>query len=58
MFSKDECHARKKGEIYFVDEDYLLINCGDGLINIKDIRDKDYNKIEQHNIFKQKDIFT
>lgn len=57
IFSIGACDARKKGEIYFVNDEYLLINCMDGLIKITEIRDENNNKINYEEVFKQRGIF-
>jgi methionyl-tRNA formyltransferase len=57
IFSEGICNARQTGEIYFVDEDYLLINSKDGLIRITDIQNENNQKINFEEVFKQKGIF-
>jgi methionyl-tRNA formyltransferase len=57
IFSKETCKARNFGEIYFVDEDYLLINCKDGLLKITEIRGEKNNKINFEEAFKPRGIF-
>jgi methionyl-tRNA formyltransferase len=57
IFSIENCKGRKFGEIYFVDEDYLLINCKDGLLKILDIFDDENNKINFEEVFKPRGIF-
>jgi methionyl-tRNA formyltransferase len=57
IFSLETCKARQVGEIYFTDEDYLLINCNDGLLKITEIFNEDYEKINYEEIFKPKGIF-
>jgi len=57
IFSNETCNARKNGEIYFVDEDYILINCKDGLLRIFEIRDENDNILKFENNFHQKEFF-
>jgi methionyl-tRNA formyltransferase len=57
IFSKETCRAKINGEIYFVDEDYLLVNCKDGLLRVFEIRDENNNVIEMEKNFKLKGIF-
>lgn len=57
IFSLETCKARNYGEIYFVDEDYLLINCQDGLLKITEIWDEVNKKVNFEEIFKPRGIF-
>jgi methionyl-tRNA formyltransferase len=57
IFSINTCNARQSGEIYFVDEDYLLINCKDGLIRITEIQNGNNKILNFEEVFKQKGIF-
>jgi methionyl-tRNA formyltransferase len=57
IFSIETCNARNTGEIYFVDEDYFLINCVNGLLKITEIRDADNYIIKPEEVFKQRGIF-
>lgn len=57
IFSIETCKARNIGEIYFVDEDYLLINCSDGLLKITNIKDEENNKIIFEEVFKPRGVF-
>lgn len=57
IFSVETCNARKAGEIYFIDEDYFLINCINGLLKITEIRDADNYIIKPEEVFKQRGIF-
>jgi len=57
IFSEGTCNAREKGEIYFVDEDYLLINCKDGLIKISEIQNENGQKVNPEEEFKLRGIF-
>ncbi|MCX6164566.1 MAG: formyltransferase family protein [Ignavibacteriae bacterium] len=56
IFSIETCKARNLGEIYFVDEDYLLINCKDGLLKIMGVQDEENKKINFEEVFKQRGI--
>jgi methionyl-tRNA formyltransferase len=57
IFSIDTCKARNIGEIYFVDEDYLLINCKDGLLKIIEVQNEESKKINFEEVFKPRGIF-
>jgi methionyl-tRNA formyltransferase len=57
IFSVESCKARNIGEIYFIDEDYFLINCSNGLIKITEIRDENINILKYEDVFKQKEKF-
>lgn len=57
IFDRDRCNARQPGELYFADDDYILINCIDGLIKITDIRDENKQRINYEDIFKPRGIF-
>lgn len=57
IFSIEKCKARNTGEIYFVDEDYFLINCSNGLLRVMEIRDEENNKIIAEEVFKQREKF-
>lgn len=57
IFSMDTCKARQIGEIYYLDEDYLLINCIDGLLKITEIRNDNNNKVNLEEVFKPKGLF-
>jgi methionyl-tRNA formyltransferase len=56
IFSIEKCKARQPGEIYFVDEDYFLINCNGGLLKIIEITDEENNIINPEKVFKQRGI--
>jgi|GEM_PF-900502 methionyl-tRNA formyltransferase len=58
IFSKETCNARKNGEIYFVDEDYILIICKDGLLRIFELRDEKDNVVNFEENFHQKEFFV
>jgi len=57
IFDRDRCNARHPGEMYFADDEYILINCMDGLLKITDLRDENNKKINCEEIFKPKGIF-
>ena len=57
IFSIETCKARNLGEIYFVDEDYLLINCKDGLLKIMEVHNEDNKKINLEEVFKPRGVF-
>jgi methionyl-tRNA formyltransferase len=57
IFSIETCKARNLGEIYFVDEDYLLINCKDGLLKIIEVQNEENKKINFEEVFKPRGIF-
>jgi methionyl-tRNA formyltransferase len=57
IFSKETCKARHNGEIYFVDEDYILINCKDGLLRVFELKDENDNIVEFEKTFVQKGLF-
>lgn len=57
IFDRDRCNARQPGELYFADDEYILINCVDGLIKITEIRDENNQKINYEEIFKPRGIF-
>jgi methionyl-tRNA formyltransferase len=48
----------KFGIIYEVHEDFILINCKNGILMVYDIRNKDMEKIEIKSTFKEGDIFN
>lgn len=56
IFGKDRCNARQPGELYFIDDEYLIINCTDGLLKITDIRNEENNKINLEELFKPRSI--
>lgn len=57
IFDRDRCGARQPGELYFADDEYVLINCTDGLLKLTDIRDENNQKINYEEIFKPRGIF-
>ena len=57
IFSIETCKARNLGEIYFVDEDYLLINCKDGLLKIMEVHSEDNKKVKFEEVFKPRGVF-
>jgi len=57
IFDRDRCNARQPGELYFADDEYVLINCTDGLLKLTDIRDEHNQKINYEEIFKPRGIF-
>ena len=57
IFSNETCKARTNGEIYFMDEDYILINCKNGLLRVFELRDEDNNIVEFEKTFEQKGVF-
>jgi methionyl-tRNA formyltransferase len=57
IFDKDRCNARQPGELYFADDEYILINCIDGLLKVTDIRDENNNNVNPEETFKPRGIF-
>lgn len=57
IFDRDRCNARQPGELYFADDDYILINCIDGLLKVTDIRNEENQKINYEEIFKPRGLF-
>ena len=50
--------SEKYGVIYEVHDDFILINCRNGILMVYDIRNKDMDKIEIKTTFKEGDIFS
>ena len=45
IFSKEKCNARTSGEVYFADDDFILINCKDGLLKVTEMIDSNNDKV-------------
>jgi methionyl-tRNA formyltransferase len=57
IFSEGTCNARQSGEIYFTDDEYVLINCLNGLLKVTEIRDEALKQINPEMVFRIRGIF-
>ena len=57
IFDRDRCNARQTGELYFRDDDYVLVNCNDGLLKVTDIRNENNDKVNYEETFNVRGTF-